>query len=203
MELLLGNEKTWKLDVDEKNRTFRLYRPDGQYFQIDFLTNGYDRPVLVNYGIGKTASILMSDGTIAVEPEKISSGLNGESFEQNRVLRASKDNPNYKDLPANDKKTGENFLDGQRIIYRDGLVESHAMAATEKPTRKVKDKDAPNGVKFVPCETVPLNKIGEADGPGKISIYDLMVLLLTDTEWKCLGTVMFERLQELQEKKTK
>ncbi len=195
MELLLGKQKLWKLVIDEENRTFRLYRPDGQYFEIDFLTEGYDRPVLLNYGIGKTASILMPDGTIAVEPEKISSDLNGELFEQNRVLRASQDNPNYKDLPIDDKITGENFLDGQRIIYRDGLVESHAMAATEIPNRKVKDKNAPDGFRFVPCETVPLNKIGEADGPGKIAIYDLMKLLYTDEEWDKMGRDLYKRLK--------
>lgn len=199
MELLLGKQKAWKLVVDEENATFRLYRLDGQYFEIDFLTDGYDRPVLVNYGIGKIASILMSDGTVAVEPEKISSGINGESVEQNRVLRASQDNPTYKDLPKNDTPTGKNFLDGQRIIYRDGLVESHAMAATEAPTRKVKDKDAPEGFKFVECESVLLNKIGEFDGPGKISIYDLMALLLTDEEWANIGRELFSRLIKLQE----
>ena len=200
MEFLLGKQKLWKLIIDEKNGTFRVFRPDGQYFEIDFLTDGYDRPVLLNYGIGKTASILMPDGTIAVEPEKISSGLNGESFEQNRVLRASQDNPNYKDLPVNDIPTGENFLDGQRIIYRDGLVESHAMAATTLPERKVKHKDNPDGFRFVQCETVPLNKIVKTDGPGKISIYDLMALLLTDDEWTTIGCLLFERLIGIQEK---
>jgi hypothetical protein len=114
------------------------------------------------------------------------------------VLRASQDNPAYRNLPTDDVRTGENYLDGQRIIYRDGLVESHAMAAIKPPTRRIKDKDAPDGFKYVPCDVVPIQKIGNADGPGKISVFDLMAMLLTDREWAEIGIKLFKRLQKMQ-----
>ncbi len=198
MESLLGVQKTWKADIDD-NGNLKVFRPDGQFFEIDLITAGYDRPIIVNYGIGKIAAILMAGGKLAVEPEVVVTSVDGvQKMEQDRVLRASQDNPNYSSLPQADIQTGANFLDSQRIIYRDGLTQSHVMAATDVPMRKVKDKDAPGGSKFVPCKMITLKDLGKtADGPGKISIFDAMSMLLDEDELTQIVDLMIKRISEM------
>lgn len=181
MKSKLGKQRVWNVQVGTKKGegTIKVFREDGKYFEIGMITKGFDRPMLLNYGIGKISAILM-DGKVAVEPESIVTTMDGEEkIEQDRVLRASSDNPNYSGLPDG-FKTGANFLDGQRIIYRDGLPENYVSVVTETPKRKIKI----NGEEtFIQCKMISLKELGQtADGPGKAAIFDAMAKYLTEEE---------------------
>lgn len=180
MKIMLGRKKDqWYTELDV-NGEMITKREDDKFFEIRMITAGYDRPIVVNYGIGKIAAVLM-DGKVVTEPETIVTSVDGEqTIKQDRILRASADNPNYSQLPQNDIKTGANFLDSQRIIYRDGATESHVMTATQIPKRKVKINGEDT---FVDCKLISLKELGQtADGPGKVALFDAISKFLTDRE---------------------
>lgn len=194
MRIMLGkNKDMWFVDVDV-NGEMIVKREDGKYFEIGMITKGFDRPIILNYGIGKIAAVLM-DGKVATEPETIVTTLDGEqTIKQDRVLRASADNPDYSGLPENDIKTGANFLDGQRVIYRDGCTESHVFVTTQIPKRKIKVDG--NNV-YVDCKMITLKELGKtADGPGKVALFDAMAAYLTDEELTDIAKKISERIQK-------
>ncbi len=191
MKLILGKQGFWNAQTGE-NGDVKISREDGKFFEIAMITKGYDRPIVLNYGIGKIAAILM-DGKVATEPETIVTSLDGEqTIQQDRILRASSDNPNYSGLPQNDVKTGANFLDSQRIIYRDGATESHVSAATELPKRKIKINGEES---FVDCKLISFKELGQtADGPGKVALFDAIAKYLTNEELAEMVNKISERI---------
>lgn len=172
----LGSQWLWKLTVFEDengNKIPEITRPDGLHFRMVFATTGYDRPMFENFGPSKIAVAIDECGHVAMEPENILFGLpeDGAYFSQDRVIRASHDNPKHSGVPEG-VLTGKNYLDGQRVVYRDNLPDSLAVAVKEPPKRK-------DGEKFYPCDMVAMSKIGESlDGPGKAAIFDAFAHLL-------------------------
>lgn len=183
----LGKQNVWQAEINNDG-TMKIARNDGKFFKIGMITKDYDRPVIVNFGSART-SVVLVNGKIAVEPETIVASLDGtEIINQNRVLRASPDNPNFSGLPKDDVLTGENFLDGQRIIYSDGPVKSFASTIDAPPQRKIKDG-------FVDCETISLKELGKTvDAPGKAALLDVLATYLTDDEASELLIVIAERI---------
>lgn len=189
IRVALGKQKVWQLIVrkeDDDVVTVHIRRTDDKFFEITLDTDGYDRPILTNFGIAKVAVVIDEEGNIATEPETITHP-NGEKELQNRVIRASSDNPAYGNLP-NGIASGANMLDAQRIRYRDGAVESTLAAANITPTRKTKTG-------YVPCEMVPLKDMDRTyDGPGKAAIFDAILTLLTKKELATLGRKLYLRI---------
>ena len=171
----LGKQGVWQAEINGDG-TMRIARKDGKFFEIGMITKDYDRPVMVNFGPART-SVVLVNGKIAVEPETIVASLDGtEIVNQNRILRASPDNPNFSGLPKDDVLTGENFLDGQRIIYSDGPVKSFASTIDAPPQRKTKEG-------FVDCEIISLKELGKTfDAPGKAALLDVLAKYLTNKE---------------------
>lgn len=182
----LGKQKVWQAEINNDG-SMKIARNDGKFFEIDMITEEYDRPILVNYGRGVTSPVLVK-GKIAVEPETIVASLDDKTkISQNRVLRASFDNPNFSGMPEG-KVVGENYLDGQRIIYRDGAVKSTVSVSETAPKRKTK-----NG--FIDCETISLKELGQTvDAPGKAALLDVLAKYLTDEEASEILNVIAERI---------
>ncbi|MCW1949671.1 MAG: hypothetical protein KIH89_004510 [Candidatus Shapirobacteria bacterium] len=184
---LLGPQRVWELTItrDENGVLMpRISRTDGKFFDIRLETEGYDRPVITNYGIGNTAVVFDKNGCIATEPE-VTKYIDGSTVTQNRVIRASADNPNYGGLPKG-TVSGRNMLDTQRVRYRDGAVVSTLAAADFPPTRKTQDG-------FVPCKMVPLIGMENYDAPGKAALMDAILTLLTEEELAALGRKLYRR----------
>ncbi len=190
IRVLLGKQKVWQATItrgDDGVAMLNVCRTDGQFYEIKLNTDGYDRPEIINYGIGKTSVVLNKDGCVATEPEVITHP-NGSKETQDRIIRASADNPKYGDVPKG-IVSGSNMLDSQRVKYRDGAVWSMVGATEVPPTRETKDG-------FVPCKMVPLSGMGNYDAPGKAAMMDAVLTLLTEDELAELGRKLYTRAVE-------
>jgi hypothetical protein len=192
---LVGPEKKWLLTVneDENGNVFpELVRPDGQFFRMVLVTKGFDRPIFENFGSAKICVAVNEDGKVAVEPEKILlSAESGNDFEQNRVVRASADNPKYRGVPDG-IKTGEGYPDGQRVIYRDTPVDNLVTAITE-PLMRNKGKG-----EFVPCQMISPSEFGgeTTDVPGKAAIFDAFAMFFPN-QLDALAKELYKKLNPL------
>jgi hypothetical protein len=192
LKLLLGEAKQWQLElyVNKETGAFipAIRRTDGKFFENTWADKGFERPIAVNFGPSKVCVAVASDGKVAVEPERILlSAESGEDFGQNRIIRASSDNPKYQKIPDG-VNTGKGYPDGQRVIYRDGPVDNLVTAVVEPPMRE-KGKG-----EFVPCEMIPTSELGESmDVPGKAAIFDALVTLLPD-QLNALMKELYEKL---------
>jgi hypothetical protein len=188
----LGEAKQWELKLYQNKETGAfipvIHRPDGKFFEIVWADKGFERPIAVNFGLSKVCVAIDPSGNVAVEPEKILlSAETGDDFGQNRIIRASSDNPKYQKVPEG-VNTGKGYPDGQRVIYRDGPVEDLVTAVTEPPMRE-KSKG-----EFVPCQMIPMSELGETmDVPGKAAIFDAFATFLPDL-LNAMGTMLYEEL---------
>ncbi|MDP4009852.1 MAG: hypothetical protein Q8P53_02590 [Candidatus Shapirobacteria bacterium] len=183
----LGKQGVWRAEIDGEGG-FKVAREDGKFFEIGIITTGYDRPVIVNFGQGVT-SVVLVNGKVTVEDEKLVISLAGDQMTQKRVLRASADNPNFVGIPLGEV-VGANRLDSQRIIYEDGVlgVQTLASATTETPLRKVNGQE-------VACEVMSIKDFASsADGPGKVALFDVMAAMLTAEELTQIFTTVGDRI---------
>lgn len=188
--VLLGKQGVWEATItrgDDGVALLDVRRTDGKFFDIRLETDGYDRPVVTNYGVGNTAVVFNKHGWVATEPET-TKYIDGSTVTQDRIIRASADNPNYGGLPKG-IVSGRNMLDTQRVRYRDGAVVSTLAATDAAPTRQTKDG-------FVPCKMVPLSGMRNYDAPGKAALMDACLTLLTEEELAELGKKLYTRALE-------
>lgn len=191
-QALLGAEKIWVLTVyRDKNGNLipEIGRNDGRYFRVTLATKGHDRPVTENYGSSKVGVAINVNGEVAVEPESILTDIEaGDTFWQNRIIRASCDNPKYTGVPEG-IVTGENYGDSQHVIYRDSLPESLVCAVFEPPMRKTEEG-------FVPCTMLPLTDYAAyPDALGKAAIFDAFASLIPEELMK-MGSMLWTAIQE-------
>jgi len=130
--------------------------------------------MIENYGPSKVAVAVNAKGEVAVEPEKVVKSADGRSFTQERIIRASYDNPKYNGVPKG-IPTGTNYLDAQRIFYRDTPPESQVAAVDEPPMREISKGN------FVPCNMVPVSSFASnLDGAGKAALLDALASFLPE-----------------------
>lgn len=190
IQILVGPHKEWKLTVcedDEGNWIPEISRVDGRSSRVIFLTKGFDRPIIQNFGQSKVVVAVDRTGAVAVELEEIVLTPEvGDHFTHNRVIRASADNPKYSKLPGG-YLTGKNYLDGQRVLYRDSVPESLATAIEKPPMMATK-------YGLTPCEMLTLSEIGESfDAPGKAAIFDALALFLPEL-LNVMGIMLYQKL---------
>lgn len=188
----VGPLQNWVLTVYEDengNLIPEMARNDRKFFRVILATKGYDRPVVENFGPSKVGVVINVNGEVAVEPEIVLTDIEaGETLEQDRIIRASFDNPNYLGVPEG-IVTGENYGDSQRVTYRDLLPQSLASAVNEPPMRKTKEG-------FVPCTMLPLTDYAASgDALGKAAIFDAFASLMPEKLME-MGSMLWAAIQE-------
>lgn len=170
----LGESKQWALWIYINKDTGAIIagiaRYDQKWFKVGWTDKGFERPITVNFGPSKVCIAVDKDGNVAVEPEEILlSAESGDSFTQNRVIRASADNPKYRGVPDG-INTGNGYPDGQRVIYRDGPVSQLLTAVEEPPMREIGKGE------FAPCTMLTSFELSTGmDIPGKAALFDALV----------------------------
>lgn len=193
----LGKTGTW-IETGSTEGVI-VTREDGKFFDVVMWTEGYDRPMIVQKGIGQI-SLVFHNGKVVVEDEVFPISADGkEKISQKRLPRASANNLAYSSLNLGEV-VGRDYLDSQRIIYAEEPNRFTAGHNREIPTKAevmIEDGVPRLTGKSTRLEAISLKEYAKSqDGPGKVAFANAVLHYLSDEELERLAREISARIDD-------